>query len=120
MVAKGFSQVPGVDCFDVFSPTIHSASSRILVSLACKLDWGLFHFDVEQAFVQAKLKEEVYMRLPPGCGDHSGKVVRLNKTLYGLKQASREFHKLLIKTLTKIGFEQCSTCLLYTSPSPRD
>lgn len=47
---------------------------------------------MKQAVVQAKLKDEVYVRLPLGCGDHSRKVVRLNKILYGLRRASGEFH----------------------------
>ena len=46
------------------------------------------HFDVEEAFVQSKLDEDVFLRLPRGYGRLSGKVVRLNKSLYGLKQAS--------------------------------
>ena len=46
------------------------------------------HFDVEQAFVQSKLDEDVFMRLPRGCDRLSGNVVRLNKSLYGLKKAS--------------------------------
>ena len=47
------------------------------------------------------------MRLPSGCGFMSGKVVRLNKSLYGLKQASRQWHQLLASTLKRFGFEQC-------------
>ena len=45
------------------------------------------------------------MKLPPGCGSMSGKVVRLNKSLYGLKQASRTFYKRLVSDLKRIGFE---------------
>ena len=45
---------------------------------------------VDQAFVRADLKEDVFMRLPEGCGALSGKIVKLNKSLYGLRQASRQ------------------------------
>ena len=48
------------------------------------------HFDVDQAFVRADLKEDVFMRLPEGCGALSGKIIKLNKSLYGLRQASRQ------------------------------
>ena len=48
-------------------------------------DFDLCHFDVEQAFVQSDLEENIYMRLPQGCGRMSGKIVRLNNSLYGLK-----------------------------------
>ena len=109
LVAKGFSQVEGVDFFETFAPTPAAATIRLLAAVACKLDWDLHHFDVEQAFVQSQLDTEVYLRLPPGCGHLSGKVVRLNKSLYGLKQASRTWHHLLISTLKGIGFEQCLT-----------
>ena len=66
------------------------------------------HLDVAQAFVQAPLEEESYMRLPPGCCELSGKVVKLLKCQYGLKQASREWHLLQVTWLVKkIGMEQC-------------
>ena len=114
LVAKGFKQKHGVDYLETFSPTANAASIRLLVALACKLDWELIHMDIEQAFVQSELDHEVFMRLPPGCGSMSGKIVRLNKSLYGLRQASRTFHKRLISDLKRIGFEQCLTdpCVL--------
>ncbi|CAB1103450.1 unnamed protein product [Ectocarpus sp. CCAP 1310/34] len=46
------------------------------------------------------------MKLPPGCDSMSGKIVRLNKSLYGLKQASRTSYKRLVSDLLWIGFEQ--------------
>ena len=58
---------------------------RLLSAIACKLDLDVCHFDVEQAFVQPRLDEDVFPRLPRGCGHLSGKIVRLNKSLYGLK-----------------------------------
>ena len=62
---------------------------RLLSAIACELDLDVCHFDVEQAFVQSKQDEDVFLRLPKGCRSLSGKIVRLNKSLYGLKQASR-------------------------------
>ena len=64
-------------------------------------------FDIEQAFVQSDLEEDVYMRLPPGCGRLSGKIIRLNKNLYGLKQASTHWHAHLLNRLLTLGFVQC-------------
>ena len=57
---------------------------------------------MDQVFVQAELKEDVFLMLPEGCGDLSGKIVRFNKSLYGLKQASRIWHAHLI-TFEKPG-----------------
>ena len=64
------------------------------------------HFDVEQAFVQSKLDEDVFLRLPQGCSSLSGKIVRLNKSLYGLKQASRSWHAHFASCLKTLGFQQ--------------
>ena len=88
-MARCFRQVKGVDYFETFAHTPASSCVRLLASIAYKLDLDLCHFDAEQAFVQSDLRENVFMRLPQGYGDLSGKVVRLNRSLYGLKQASR-------------------------------
>ena len=78
LVAKGFAQREGVDYFETCSPTLSSSSIRLLASVACSLDLDLWHLDAEQAFVQSKLDHDVFVRLPEGCRDLSGKVVRLN------------------------------------------
>ena len=88
LVARGFGQREGIDFFDTFTPCPSVISVRLLASLACELDLDLCHFDTEQAFVQSDLDEVVYIRLPPGCGALSDKVVRLRRSLYDLKQAS--------------------------------
>ena len=85
---RGFNPREGVDFSETFAPTVSSSCVRLLSAIACECDLDLCHFDVDQAFVQSDL-EDVFLRLPKGCGDLSGKVVRLNKRLYGLKQASR-------------------------------
>ena len=76
--------------------------------IANELGSPVFHLDVSQAFIQAPLEEEMYMRLPPVCGELSGRVVRLLKCQYGLKQVGREWHLLLVKWLVEtMGMEQC-------------
>ena len=106
LVARGFSQREGIDYFDTFSPCPSAASIRLLAAIACELDLVLCHFDAEQAFVQSELDEEIYLRLPKGCGSMPGKVVRLPKSLYGLKQASRSCHKHLGSGMKALGFKQ--------------
>ena len=96
-----------IDFGELFAPTVAVSSVRLLTAMACELDLDLCHFDIEQAFVQSDLEENVYMRLPQGCGRMSGKIVRPNKTLYGLKQASRQWHAHLIRCLLTFGFVQC-------------
>ena len=91
LVARGFKQREGIYFGEAFAPTVSSSCVRLLSAIACEYDLNLSHFDVDQAFVQYHL-DDVFLRLPKGCGKLSGKVVRLNKRLYGLKQASRIWH----------------------------
>ena len=88
LVARGFSQRPGVDNNDTFAPTRATPCIRLMAAITFELQLDLSHFDVQQAFVQEELKEVVLMRMPQGCGALSGETVRLNRSLYGLKQAS--------------------------------
>ena len=81
---------------------------HLLSAISCECDLDLCYFNVDQAFVQSDL-EDVFLRLPKGSGDLSGKVIRLNKSLYGLKQASRTWHAHLTTCLKRLGFEQYMT-----------
>lgn len=113
LVARGFGQRAGIDFFETFSPCPSVTSIRFLTAIACSLEWELWHYDVEQAFVQATLSEDVYARLPKGCGSLSGRIVKLVRSLYGLKQASRSWHHHLVRGMVGLGFEQCKvdTCM---------
>ena len=104
LVARGFGQREGIHFFDTFSPCLSVMSVRLPAALACELDC---HFDAEQALVQSNLDGVVYIRLSPGCGALCGKVVRLCRSLYGLNQASRTWHYLLVRGIKALGFEQC-------------
>jgi len=77
LVARGDMQRANVDFGELYSPTVAVSSVRLLAAMACEQDLALRHFDIEQAFVQSELEEDVFMRLPPGCGSLSGKIVRL-------------------------------------------
>ena len=90
VVAKGFTQVQYVDYHETKSPAPASAPVKMIAAMANEEGLSFFHFDVSQAFVQAPLEEEIYMRPPFRCGELSDKVVKLLKCQYGLKQAGRE------------------------------
>ena len=104
LVARGFSQREGIDFFETYAPTPSASCIRLSASIACEHDLDLCNFDAEQAFVQSELEEEVFLRLPQGCGKMSGRVVRLNRSLYGLRQASRTWHNHLIVRMKSLGF----------------
>ena len=73
---------------ETFAPVAKINIVQILLSLYVNLDWPLYQFDVENAFLHGDLQEEVYMELPPGCilkTKGSKQVCKLRKSLYGLK-----------------------------------
>ena len=107
LVAKGYNQVERVDYFYTFAPTSSTTSNRLVAAMSCKLAPDLRHLDVDQAFIQSGLDAEMLLRLTAGCGRLSGKVVRLNKALHGLKRSGRSWHTLLLSILVKCGLEQC-------------
>lgn len=96
LVARGFLQPPGVDYNEYFAPTTAVLCIRLMAAIACVLQLNICRFDVQQACVQAELKKVVLMRMLQGCGVLIGRVVRLNRSLYGLKHASRTWHSNLV------------------------
>ena len=64
----------------MYAPTVATSSVRLLAAFANEYDLELCHLDVDQAFIHADLKEDVFMRLPEGCGELPGKLVKLNKS----------------------------------------
>jgi hypothetical protein len=111
LVAKGFSQKPGVDYFATWAPTARLTTARVLLHLAAVRDMEIHVMDVDQAFLQGDLEEELYMELPPvlPAGPRDGSVWRLRKPLYGLKQAPRQWQAKLRSVLEEMGFKRCSS-----------
>ena len=97
-----------MDYFNTFAPTPTWSPIKVALVIAVQNDWPLYHFDVKQAFVQAKLGTDVYMKLPCGCKERTGKMVKLDRALYGIKQAGRQWSAVLCQTLVdEHGTEQC-------------
>ena len=88
LVAKGFMQVFGLDYFGTYAPVARLATLRLVYALCVSLDMKLASLDVEAAFMNAHLKEEMYINAPPGTPTlPKGYVYRLRRSLYGLKQS---------------------------------
>ena len=94
LVAKGFTQEEGVDFNEVFSHVVKHKSIRILLALVAKYDWVLHQLDVKTAFLHGDLEETIYMRQPEGfeVAGNEGMICLLKKSLYGLKQSSRQWY----------------------------
>jgi hypothetical protein len=103
LCAKGFTQIPGQDFDDIFAPVVRYDSLRILLALSAHYKWYPQQMDVNSAFLYGTLKEEIYMELPEGFRE-SGKVCRLRKCIYGLKQSPREWYECLATSLSAKGF----------------
>ena len=84
-VARGFSQRPGEDFGETYSPVAMLTTVRLLLALAAVHGWPVHVVDVNNAFLNASLTEEIYLRQPAGGNDGTGRVYRLRKALYGLK-----------------------------------
>lgn len=106
LVIKGFSQKKGIDYDQTFSPVARMSTIRTLLSVAADQGMELTQIDVSTAFLYGDLKETIYMQQPEGHEDKSGRVCRLKKSLYGLKQASRCFYEKITKLLLRLGFKQ--------------
>jgi hypothetical protein len=106
LVAKGFSQVIGEDYGHTFSRTGKASTSRVLLSLAACRNWFVHQMDVCNAFLNGELAEEVFMHQPPGFEDGTGRVCRLLRSLYGLKQSPRCWNKECGSFLQSIGFSK--------------
>jgi hypothetical protein len=108
LVAKGFTQIPGIDYDETFSPVAHFESLRLLLALAALENWEIHQMDVKSAFLNGVLNEEIYMEQPQGfvAAGQENKVCRLKKALYGLKQASRAWNQQFHGVLSELGFER--------------
>lgn len=110
LVAKGCSQKPGLDYHDSFAPVANMNSIRVMLSLANEHKLIIHQMDVKTAYLNGELNEEVFMELP---ADEFGKskIVKLQKSLYGLKQSGRSWND---GTMRKLGFFPLSNeCCIY-------
>ncbi|CAI7751027.1 unnamed protein product, partial [Closterium sp. NIES-53] len=105
-VARGLSQRQGVDFFQTFSPTLKMTTLRVLLHAAAQRDYELHSLDFSTAFLQGSLHEEIWLRRPPGFTESfpAGTQWGLRRPVYGLRQAPREWHHTLRKTLAALGF----------------
>ena len=110
LVAKGYSQTYGIDYDETFAPVAKMSTVRTLISCAANFDWPLYQLDVKNAFLHGDLHEEVYIEIPPGFAttQTKGNVLRLRKSLYGLKQSPRAWFDRFRRAMCGMGYRQCN------------
>jgi hypothetical protein len=108
LVAKGYSQTYGIDYEETFAPVAKMNTIRTLISCSSNLGWDLHQLDIKNAFLHGDLHEEVYMRIPPGFNtpQTDGKVLRLHRSLYGLKQSPRAWFDRFRRAIIQMGYKQ--------------
>lgn len=114
LVIKGFRQRKGTEYNEVFAPVVRHTSIRYLFALAVKENLYIDQMDAVTAFLQGDIDAEIYMNQPPGY-EHGQEVCRLNKSIYGLKQASRQWNLKLTSVLRELGLKSTSVdpCIYY-------
>ncbi|GIL54468.1 hypothetical protein Vafri_9945 [Volvox africanus] len=104
LVAKGFTQREGVDYGELFAPTSQASSFRALLAVAAARGLQVHQLDVATAFLNGELKEEIWMKEPPGYESKTpGMACRLLRSIYGLRQASRCWYDKLCTKFAEIG-----------------
>lgn len=101
LVARGFQENV---TSEIYAPVARLSTIRMLISLALQKNWSIRQLDVPVAFLNGTLKEAIYIKPPEGANIHEGKVLKLNKALYGLKSAPRLWNDRFNKFALKNGF----------------
>lgn len=118
LVAQGFTQEPGRDFDQASSPVTSLTTIRFLTALAVNEGFHIHQMDVKAAYLNGELKETIYMKLPPGFESNypPKSICKLNKSLYGLKQAGKVWYDKLAHTLNQSGFTatHIEPCLFYS------
>ena len=107
-VARGFSQVEGVNYSETFAPVARYTSIRSVIAIAAEMGWKIHQMDVKTAFLHGMIEEEIYLEhgLSFEVHERETHVCRLKKALYGLKQASRAWYSRIDSYLQQIGFKK--------------
>ncbi|GKF57880.1 retrovirus-related pol polyprotein from transposon TNT 1-94, partial [Tanacetum coccineum] len=105
LVAQGFSQ-EGINYDETFAPVERMEAIGIFLAFATYMNFKVFQMDVKSAFLNGKLKEEVYVKQPPGfeCSEFLDYVCKLDKALYGMKQVPRAWYETLSTFLIQNKF----------------
>ena len=107
LVVRGFQQEEGLE--NVYSPVARMQTLKLLLAHCCQSELKILQIDVEAAFLNGRLKSEIYVTQPRGYEDGTDKVCRLDKALYGLRESPRAWYECLDKYLQDLGFKKSTS-----------
>ena len=109
LVAKGYSQVHGIDYNETFALVANMDSIRLALAITASKQWEVHHMDVKFAFLNGDLTEYIYMQKHKGFVFNPYLVCRLKKSLYGLKQAPRAWYAKIDGFLLSLNYYRCKS-----------
>ena len=119
LVAQGFSQRPGIDYSETFSPVVRFEAIRAILFISAKFNLKIHQMDVSSAFLNSDLSEKVYLKQPEFFvkKGHENTVCLLKKSIYGLKQSSKCWNDSYSSFIVGLGFKQldCDSCIFVTT-----
>ena len=105
LVAKGYNQIEEVNYFDTFSLVAKMTTVRVLLALASSKNWFINQLDINNVFLHNDLNKDIYMEILQRVKTEGpNKVCKLIKSLYGLKQASKQLYAKLSSLLLTLGY----------------
>ena len=123
LVTQGFSQKPGIDYnkTGTFSPVMRLDTLRTMLTIAAIENLDIQQIDIKGAYLNGNLKETVYMHQPVGYKDKTGRVCRLQRPLYGLKQAGNVWNEEFDETMKELGYKRlCTDYCTYVKKTDND
>lgn len=108
LVARGDFQKQGIDFFETFAPIVKWSTLRTITAIAASLGWGIYHMDVDTAFMNSKVQEVIYMKQPPGFINPGQEdlVCLLHNSINGLRQSSKAWYHTLHLALCQLGWSR--------------
>jgi len=104
IITQGFTQVEGLDYDQTFAPVIKLSTFCAILTIAVQQNLTIHQMDIKAAYLNGKLKEEIYMEAPPGLEIPEGMVLQLNWAVYSTKQGGRVWYKDMCGTMAEMGY----------------
>ena len=107
LVVRGFQQKEILE--DIYSPVARLQTLKLLLAFCVQNKYLIEQMDVETAFLNGKIKSEVYVKQPNGYSDGTDRVYKLEKALYGLRESPRAWYECFDKFIISLNFQRSNS-----------